>query len=642
MELNSLIRTLHDLTIDNQLEEALRQLLSYFQANQIESERPLVKDVYQLLGQLKSLESKVRVNTISQEDYTLELNQIRSGLLLLIEGIGKFKDEKDFLANASGKGKLMHNIPSHMTVHQPTTCRVRIGAAWENIIKNFVPTQHTKLVDDIDVTEIMNVELLSRDSTAFDIWSPNNLDQKAKLSAFTEWLFEVTPKKVGKFPLYLKVSTVEKVDDERVYYNLVYNFAVDITSEYNPVQEQAVEWKALFAQLEEEKKKKPLLAWGGMGKVLALAAGLVLVVAAGLGIRYLLGSTDEMVADSTFRMGRKLEAPTVLLNGLAIDNWSFSSDSFSIVIPNLKLDNTYSLSVGDSTWQCGGTFKIERLPSATYKLDCVKSKFELNLLTPLPIQTLTLNDKAQAITNQTPRDNYSFTKILLPEGQYRIEAKLVGESHLCIPIDYYLSKDTSIRMECMQREGSTSSGGPSTSVGQHSVTLLISYDFYKANNENPILLMDGQPQRTNPSVIKPDGVDYILHGIGSGSYRFEMSDQTGFFNCRPTIGKVEDFNTTFYLDCPRRIADIHIETSAMLRHYVVNDVLEVYVNNIKRKAKWDEAADFFILKGVYYGPSKLEIKVPDYCTCATPIQDLIIDSPIVKVRPDCNCSNGID
>ncbi len=642
MELNSLITTLHNLTVDNQLEEALRQLLSYFQANQIEAERPLVKDVYQLLGQLKSLESKNRTNTIGQEDYTLELNRIRSGLLNLIEGIRKFKDEKDFLSNVSGKGKLMHNIPSRMTVNLPTTCTVRIGAIWEHITKNFVPTEHTKLVDDIDVTDIMSVELLARDSTAFDIWTPNNLDQKAKLSAFTEWVFEVTPKKVGKFPLYLKVSTVEKVDNERVYYNLVYNFAVDITTEYSPVQEQPVEWQALLAQLEAEKKKKPLLAWGGMGKLMALAAGLALVVVAGLGIRHLLDpSPGETVEEATFRMGRRLQAPAVLVNGTPPAEWSFTKDSSGIVIPHLIIDSTYSLSVNDSTWRCGGTFKIKRPPSTTYTLSCSKTRFELGILTRSAIGTVSVDNQPQTITSQFPKGDFSIAKMTLPEGQHRIEARLADGSYLCIPAELYLSKDTTISMECVRKEAPPSVGSSTPSDGEYSVTLLVSTDFYQANKREPVLLMDGQAQAVRP-IVKPDGVEYVLEGIGSGTYRFEMSDRTGYFNCSPTIGKVEDYNTTFYMNCPRRIADIHIMTTGILKYYVNNNELEVLVNNKKRKARWDDATDGFILKAVYYGPRKLEFIVPNKCTCENPIQDVIINSPIVKLKLDCGCSDGID
>jgi|GEM_PF-4053974 len=640
MRLDSLIQTLHDLTVDNQLEEALRQLLSYLQENQIEADRPLVKDVYQLLGQLKSLEAKSRVNTISQADYTLELNRIRAGLLNLIEGIRKFKDEKDFLANASGKGKLLHNIPSRMTVQQPTTCTVRIGAAWENIIKNFVPTEYTKLVDDIDVTEIMNVELLSRDSTAFDIWTPNNLDQKAKLSAFTEWVFEVTPKKVGKFPLYLKVSTVDKVDNERVYYNMVYNFAVDITTDYGPVQEQAVEWQALLAQLEAEKKKKPLLAWGGMGKLMALAAGLAVVVVAAVGIWQILGPSSENLTDATFRMTRRLQAPEILLNGISPAEWSFTADSMGIIIPDLTVDSSYNLSVSDSTWHCGGTFKIMRPSTTTYTLSCSKTKFELGIMTRSAIGTLSVDNQPYNISSQSPKGNYSIAKLTLPEGQHRIEARLSDGSDICIPADFYLSKDTTISMRCLRNETPPSSGGSTSTNGKYSVTLLVSTDFYEANKRSPVLFMDGQPQAINPTVT-PDGVEYVLPGIGSGSYRFEMDDQTGYFDCKPTTGKVEDYNNTFYLDCPWRKAELHIMTTGVLRSYVQDDILEVLVNGVKRKAKWDQATDGFVLKGVQYGPRPLEFIVPEYCACTNPIQTVVIKSPVVQVGLDCNCDNGL-
>lgn len=107
-------------------------------------------------------------------------------------------------------GHILYAIPEHMTLSEPTLCRVRIAP--ESIAEEKLRERLTEKeaeaakTEGLQVTSMMRVELEdARQKDNFIITHRNSPEQPILPFTFTEWGFEVTPKRPGHYALLLRV-----------------------------------------------------------------------------------------------------------------------------------------------------------------------------------------------------------------------------------------------------------------------------------------------------------------------------------------------------------------------------------------------------------------------------------------------------
>ncbi len=140
------------------------------------------------------------------------------------------------------RGKLMHNIPSAMTIGVRHRCTIRIAPDEIKLLKDFEKTDDTH-IQDIPMAEVMEVELRSDEDAAFDIEALNSRVQRIDFEGFTQWLFFVKPLKEGEHTLYLKVGVVEIIHGREVSREVVLEKRVHIVALEPQMSESAFHYQ---------------------------------------------------------------------------------------------------------------------------------------------------------------------------------------------------------------------------------------------------------------------------------------------------------------------------------------------------------------------------------------------------------------
>lgn len=209
---------------EGKTEEALDLLL--------DAKEKLDPNTYQDLLILKNRFSIANIEKhkglMDQREYLRECSNISSALLYISKQIHlptlppAIKSKK--------QGKVLYAIPNSMPLNLETKCIIRIAYDSESIWENISTQDHAKL-EDIKVSQIMEVALIDRSGgTDFEVRTLNRTDQYLELDDYSEWIFFVKPIITGTRKLYLKISTVQKIDGESMKKEIVLERAVEVVA----------------------------------------------------------------------------------------------------------------------------------------------------------------------------------------------------------------------------------------------------------------------------------------------------------------------------------------------------------------------------------------------------------------------------
>lgn len=105
-------------------------------------------------------------------------------------------------------GKIIYESPSKMLLNQSEQVTVRIShkSLKEEILKKGLDAAKTK-EGALEISDVMEVALFeAAGQQNFHIFPLNNAEQLLNKKSYTEWRFTLNAKRVGKFPMILRVS----------------------------------------------------------------------------------------------------------------------------------------------------------------------------------------------------------------------------------------------------------------------------------------------------------------------------------------------------------------------------------------------------------------------------------------------------
>jgi len=114
-------------------------------------------------------------------------------------------------------GQLEYEIPDQMEVGKANVCKIRI--AGEEVALDSLKISSKSVHEKIAVSDDMMVKLLDPSGGEnFDVTALNNDWQGIFTDGYTEWAFNVKPKKAGKFSLMLRISIrlQERIKDTNI------------------------------------------------------------------------------------------------------------------------------------------------------------------------------------------------------------------------------------------------------------------------------------------------------------------------------------------------------------------------------------------------------------------------------------------
>jgi TonB family protein len=192
-------------------------------------------DLILLESRHEEVNRKLLQGIVSQEDATLEYNNIRKDLLNFINDL----NESDLagMSQTTGdagfpdvyNGEVLYRIPKKMQLGIEEECTVRIAFDRKKLLENF-EVEVGDIMKDLQISNVMGVELLDQ-GHAFQITTVYDTVQKIEHNLVTEWVFCVTPLKEGEFPLILKISIIEIEEGIERKRNVVLKEKVEILTQ---------------------------------------------------------------------------------------------------------------------------------------------------------------------------------------------------------------------------------------------------------------------------------------------------------------------------------------------------------------------------------------------------------------------------
>lgn len=256
MELEGLLRGMYELLGKGELEQAVKLLDSYVFEKHASSNE-LIGDVIQLRRQYSTIQNAKLASTLMYEQITVLEAQLTDAITIFLSKLRDYETNAAVRAERSGQGMLMHNIPQRMPMGLPTRCTIRIGAIKEALMKGMEKEEFAK-VEQIKVSKLMEVQLLSEEQSAFDIKTVNRSEQEVDFDNFAQWRYDVTPLRQGQFSLTLKISTVKYIDGKDRYAEDVYDITVVVetkASHFDHLNPPTTDWKGVAALGAESEDK---------------------------------------------------------------------------------------------------------------------------------------------------------------------------------------------------------------------------------------------------------------------------------------------------------------------------------------------------------------------------------------------------
>ncbi|HRI60580.1 MAG TPA: hypothetical protein PK228_12670 [Saprospiraceae bacterium] len=236
----------------NRLDEIIKTLKTYigegvetaldFLEKVLDHSTSRYNDYIQIKSRYNSLQRELLLGVIDHGTYDISRNNISKALLLLAEEI----EEKDLIPEGGvvaeeedKRGEILYNVPDVMQINHEQKCAVRIAFDIANLKQDWEASPEDVL-KSIRVSEIMAVSLLNVDENdpPFAIRSFSETVQFLDKDDFTEWIFYVKPIKLGRFPLILRVSVIEMINNKEYKKDIVLEEEITVqTEEVQDVEE---------------------------------------------------------------------------------------------------------------------------------------------------------------------------------------------------------------------------------------------------------------------------------------------------------------------------------------------------------------------------------------------------------------------
>jgi len=189
----------------------------------------------QIKGRYNAYLNAIVSGMASKAELDGQYNQISAALLIFTDSLRDEHlrpDEQPTPSPAQAKrGELLYHIPHQMQTAHEYKCAVRVAYLRALLYDDW--QQHDDDVQkSIPVAEIMSVELLNQDeSEPFAIRTFSDTVQFLDQDFHTEWEFYVKPRRIGAFPLLLKISVVETRNGRDVKRNIVLEERVVVSTD---------------------------------------------------------------------------------------------------------------------------------------------------------------------------------------------------------------------------------------------------------------------------------------------------------------------------------------------------------------------------------------------------------------------------
>ncbi len=236
----------------NRLEEIIKTLKTYigegvetaldFLEKILDHSSSRYNDYIQIKSRYNSLQRELLLGVIDHGTYDISRNNISKALLLLAEEI----TDKDLIPEGGAapqeedkRGEILYNVPDVMQISHEQKCAVRIAFDISNLKQDWEESPED-VIKSIRVSEIMAVSLLNVDESdpPFAIRTFSETVQFLDKDDFTEWVFYVKPLKLGRFPLILRVSVIEMINNKEYKKDIVLEEEITVqTEEVREVEE---------------------------------------------------------------------------------------------------------------------------------------------------------------------------------------------------------------------------------------------------------------------------------------------------------------------------------------------------------------------------------------------------------------------
>lgn len=229
----------------NRLEEIVKTLKTYigegvetaldFLEKILDHSTTRYNDFIQIKSRYNSLQRELLLGVLDHSTYDISRNNISKALLILADEI----TEKDLIPEGGApageedkRGEILYNVPDLMQVNKEEKCAVRIAFDIEHVKRDWEAAPED-VIKSIRVSEIMAVSLLNVDEAEppFAIRSFSETVQFVDKDDFTEWVFYVKPLKVGRFPLLLRVSVIEMINNKEYKKDIVLEEEITVQTE---------------------------------------------------------------------------------------------------------------------------------------------------------------------------------------------------------------------------------------------------------------------------------------------------------------------------------------------------------------------------------------------------------------------------
>jgi formylglycine-generating enzyme required for sulfatase activity len=188
---------------------------------------------FQLFTRYNRASNEKTQGVLSYEQAELVFNRITADFLELLSGL----EPRDFQAegNASRSGQILYKVPKEMKVGREERCIVRL-AFEESVIIERIELAGA-VIKPIRLSKVMEVEMLDPNGEpAFAIRPLNSAEQFVEKGDFSEWIFVVTPLRIGELPLLLKVTVVESVEGRERKKEIVLEETIQVLAEGEPAE----------------------------------------------------------------------------------------------------------------------------------------------------------------------------------------------------------------------------------------------------------------------------------------------------------------------------------------------------------------------------------------------------------------------
>ena len=181
----------------------------------IPNDVPKYADVIQFESRYLDIQRELLNGNIESEKATVELNKLRSAVILFVKELKAEDFVKELAEQAQRKarmGKILKRIPNKMQVNKEVRCVIRL-AVNETLLMEGLEMETDDAIRDVRMGGVMSVEMIDPgEQPAFAIRTMSTPTQTIFEDDFTEWLFFVKPLTEGTYPLMVKVAIVEIVN----------------------------------------------------------------------------------------------------------------------------------------------------------------------------------------------------------------------------------------------------------------------------------------------------------------------------------------------------------------------------------------------------------------------------------------------